>query len=77
VNIVNFMLHEDPTRAWRLDQWGQRMNSFEYGCVYDLESLRGRPPMGNIEHLMQVTAEIAGIQSIVAAAGAAMARSLG
>jgi hypothetical protein len=60
VNIVNFMLYDDPARALRLDQWSHRMNSFEYGCVYDLESLRGRPPMENIEHLMQVTAEIAG-----------------
>jgi hypothetical protein len=60
VNIVNFMLYDDAGRAWRLDQWGQRMNSFEYGCVYDLESLRLRPPLANIEHLMQVTAEIAG-----------------
>jgi hypothetical protein len=59
VNIVNFMLYDDPGRAWRLDQWGQRMNSFEYGCAYDLEPLRLRPPLANIEHLMQITAEIA------------------
>src|ERR1700730_7885581 len=56
VNIVNFMLYDDPGRAWRLDQWGQRMNSFEYSCVYDLESLRLKSPLGNIEHLMQMTA---------------------
>jgi hypothetical protein len=60
VNIVNFMLYDDPGRAWRLEQWVPRINSFEYDCVYDLESLRLRPPLANIEHLMQITAEIAG-----------------
>jgi hypothetical protein len=32
-----------------------------YDCGYDLESLRGRSPMDNIEQLMQVTAEIAAV----------------
>jgi hypothetical protein len=59
VNIVNFMLYENPTRAWRLNAWGKRMNSFEYDVMFDFRSLQNRDPIENIESLMQFTSEIA------------------
>jgi hypothetical protein len=59
VNIVNFMLHENPAHCWRRDQWARRLNSFEYSCEFDFSSLLDRPPIQNIERLMVMTAEIA------------------
>jgi hypothetical protein len=59
VNIVNFMLYEDPRRAWRLGQWGRRINSFEFSNLYDLQSLTFRQPLENIKHLMKYTSDVA------------------
>jgi hypothetical protein len=59
VNIVNFMLYENAALARRIDEWGKRMNSFEYGCVCDLKTLTKAPPLENVERLMVVTAGIA------------------
>lgn len=59
VNIVNFMLYEDPAHCWRRDQWARRANSFEYSCVFDFSSLLDRPPIENMMRLMRMTAEIA------------------
>jgi hypothetical protein len=59
VNIVNFMLYENAALAGRVDEWGSRANSFEYGCVYDLKTLTKAPPLENMERLMGVTAGIA------------------
>ena len=59
VNIVNFMLFETPKYAWKLDQWTQRANSFNYDCVFDLQSLVGNPPITNIEKLMKFTSVLA------------------
>ncbi len=59
VDIVNFMLCEHTRLAWRIDEWGKRMNSFEYGCVYDLKSLAMTSPLENVERLMGFTAGIA------------------
>ena len=59
VNIVNFMLFETPNYAWKLNQWAQRANSFNYDCVYDLQSLVGQPSINNMEKLMKFTATIA------------------
>jgi hypothetical protein len=59
VNIVNFMLYENSKLARKIDEWRKRMNSFEYGCAYDLKSLLNSPPLENIERLMRFTAGIA------------------
>lgn len=59
VNIVNFMLYENAALAGRIDEWGRRMNSFEYRCVYDLRSLTKTPPLENVERLIVLTAAIA------------------
>jgi len=59
VNIVNFMLREDPAHCWRRDEWARRANSFEYSCVFDCSSLLDQPPIENIARLMRMTAEIA------------------
>jgi hypothetical protein len=59
VNIVNFMLFENPEYASRLNHWERRDNTFNYDCLYDLRSLLAYPPIQNIEHLMHFTAEIA------------------
>jgi hypothetical protein len=59
VNIVNFMLHDNPQHAWRLEAWGKRLNSFEYSRAYDLKSLLNTTPLNNIEQLMTMSAAIA------------------
>jgi hypothetical protein len=59
VNIVNFMLFENANHAWQINEWGQRFNTFEYSCVYDMQSLLQRPPIENIEDLMLMTSEFA------------------
>ena len=59
VNIVNFMLYENSTLARKIDEWRERMNSFEYGCAYDLKSLLKAPPLENIGRLIRFTAGIA------------------
>lgn len=59
VNIVNFMLHENPAYCWRRDEWAKRMNSFEYSCAFDCSSLLDQPPIENIVRLMAMTAEFA------------------
>jgi hypothetical protein len=59
VNIVNFMLFEDAAKAWRLGEWGRRLNSFEFDSVYDLQSLVTRQPIDNIKNLMNYTSTIA------------------
>jgi hypothetical protein len=33
VNIVNFMLFGDVSKACGLDQWAKRLNSFEFSCL--------------------------------------------
>jgi hypothetical protein len=59
VNIINFMLFEDASKAWRLGEWGKRLNSFEFDSLYDLNSLVTRPPIDNIKRLMKYTSDIA------------------
>ena len=59
VNIVNFMLFENPKNAWKLDQWAQRANSFNYDCIFDLQSLVENEPITNIEKLMKFTSALA------------------
>ena len=59
VNIVNFMLYETSTRAWRLNEWGKRLNTFEHDSVYDLAKLTKRKPVENIRELMRYTSGIA------------------
>ncbi len=59
VNIINFMLFEDAAKAWRLGEWGKRLNSFEFDSLYDLQSLVNRQPIDNIKSLMKYTSEIA------------------
>jgi hypothetical protein len=59
VNIVNFMLFEEAWKAWRLNEWGRRDNSFEFDSVYDLHALVPREPIDNIRMLMRLTSEIA------------------
>ena len=61
VNIVNFNLFEAPERAWKLDQWAQRANSFNYDCIFNLQSLVGNAPITNIENLMKLTSTFAKI----------------
>jgi hypothetical protein len=59
VNIVNFMLFEDASKAWRLEEWGKRANSFEFDSLYDLRSLVTRQPIDNIKNLMKYTSATA------------------
>jgi hypothetical protein len=59
VNVVNFMLYENPARAWRLNEWGRRLNTFEHDSVYDLANLTKRKPSENVRELMKYTAGIA------------------
>jgi hypothetical protein len=59
VNIGNFILYENSRLAGCIDEWGKRMNSFEYCSVYDLKSLLNATPLENIERLMGFTAGIA------------------
>src|SRR5262245_33584703 len=59
VNIVNFMLYENPSHAWRLNEWGKRLNSFEYDMVFDPQSLVGHEPIDNIKRLMRTMSKIA------------------
>jgi hypothetical protein len=59
VNIVNFVLFEDATKAWLLGEWGKRANSFEFDSLYDLQSLANRQPIENIKTLMNYSSVIA------------------
>ena len=59
VNIINFMLFEDAAKAWRLGEWGKRLNTFEFDSLYDLHSLVTRQPIDNIKCLMKYTSSIA------------------
>ena len=59
VDIVNFMLHEDPAHAGRANEWHRRLNSFEFDFVCDLSPLRDHPPIENIEKLMRFAAAMA------------------
>jgi hypothetical protein len=59
VNITNFMLYENPTLVFRIGEWWKPLNSFEFSCVYDLQSLEGREPIENIKELMKFTSAIA------------------
>ena len=58
VNIVNLMLYDNPTKAWRLGEWGKRANSFEYDLLFDFAELGGHEPVENIPHLMHVAERI-------------------
>lgn len=57
VNIVNFMLFENPSNAWKLNEWGKRANSFEFDTIYDLKSLGISEPLENIKKLMGFAAQ--------------------
>jgi hypothetical protein len=59
VNIVNFMLYENPKHAWRLGTWGKRFNSFEYSTVFQFKTLENRKPIDNVENLMKWSSEVA------------------
>ena len=59
VNIVNFMLYESPEYAWRMDEWGQRANSFEHDSLFDLASLVRAKPLPAIRELMSYGASLA------------------
>lgn len=59
VNIVNLMLRENPAHAPQPDEWLQRMNTFEFNFVCDLQPLEATPPLENISKLMQFYAAIA------------------
>ena len=59
VNIVNFMLYESSDRAWRLDEWGQRANTFEHDSVYDLARLVKAKPLQAIRELMSYGSSVA------------------
>ena len=61
VNIVNFMLHENPEHVWRPNQWRRRVNSFEYGESHDLAPLVEGLPIENIKKLMHWAADRAAI----------------
>jgi hypothetical protein len=52
VDIVNFMLHEDPQEVFRPNEWVRRANSFEYGESHDLAPLTEGVPIENIKKLM-------------------------
>lgn len=56
VDIVNIVLYETPSHAWRPGEWAQRANTFEFSFVCDLSPLRDRPPVENIERLMRFAA---------------------
>lgn len=59
VNIVNLMLFEDPVRAWRLNEWGKRLNTFEHDSLFDLAALAKLQPLSAIENLMAFGAVVA------------------
>jgi hypothetical protein len=59
VNIVNFMLYEDPIRAFKLNEWTRRANTFNFDLVFDIQSLQNTKPIDNVQMLMKVAAEIA------------------
>lgn len=59
VNIVNLMLRENAKHAPQADKWIQRLNTFEFNFVCDLQPLEASPPLENISKLMQFYAAIA------------------
>ena len=59
VDIVNFMLHEVPDRAWYPNEWRQRGNTFNFSYVCDLRPLGENEPIENIEKLLPFLAALA------------------
>jgi hypothetical protein len=59
VDIINFMAFDNAEKAWRLNEWGQRMNSFEFDFAYNFKLLQAREPIENIKELMKFTSSIA------------------
>ena len=59
VDIVNFMLHEVPDRAWYPNEWRQRGNTFNFSYVCDLRPLGENEPIENIAKLMPFLAALA------------------
>lgn len=54
VDIINFMFFDNAKKAWRPNEWGQRMNSFEFDFAYDFKLLQARDPIENIKELMKL-----------------------
>jgi hypothetical protein len=59
VDIINFMAFDNAEKAWRLNERGQRMNSFEFDFAYNFKLLQAREPIENIKELMKFTSSIA------------------
>lgn len=59
VNIVNLMLRENPANAPQANQWLQRLNTFEFNFVCDLQPLEASSPLENISKLMPFYAAVA------------------
>lgn len=59
VDIVNFMLFENPDRARRLNEWHKVINTFEHHSIYDLAPLVRRNRIESIRELMHYASGIA------------------
>jgi hypothetical protein len=58
VDIVNLMLYENPSHAWRPNQWARRINTLEFSYVCDLRPLEQGDKVKNLELLMQFYAHL-------------------
>ena len=59
VNIMNLLLHENPSHAWRPNVWTRYANSLQYSFVCDLRPLEHTDPVDNVTKLMVFYAAIA------------------
>ena len=59
VDIVNFMLFENPDRARRLNEWHKVINTFENHSIYDVAPLVRRNRIESIRELMRYASGIA------------------
>lgn len=59
VNIMNLMLHENPSQAWRPNVWAKRANSLQYSFVCNLRPLEHSDPVANLSKLMVFYAAVA------------------
>lgn len=59
VDIVNLMLREDSSQAWRPNTWTQRANSLVFEFVCDLKPLETGDKIENMQHLMNFYASVA------------------
>jgi len=59
VNIVNFVLYENPAKMLKQNVWWQCANTFEYDTLYDLAALSKMHRLRAIEQLMVWAASVA------------------